>query len=73
MVKDVRDKPNQTLKVKVLEQLNCLREEYPNQIAMLVTEPYLGAKGSYHPPDWYLRTINDWCNDHQVIFILDEF
>jgi len=72
MVKDVRDKPNQTLKVKVLEQLNRLREEYPNQIAMLVTEPYLGAKGSYHPPDWYLRTINDWCNDHQVIFILDE-
>jgi len=39
---------------------------------MLVTEPYLGAKGSFHPPQGYLRQLNDWCNENSVVFILDE-
>ena len=73
MVKDIRDQPaSDLMKQQVLAQLTGLQKEYPDQISMLVTEPYLGAKGSYHPLDWYLSLLNDWCNRHQVVFILDE-
>ena len=57
---------------KIAAELAGLKSEYPNQICMLVTEPYLGAKGSFHPPKWYLRQLNDWCNENDVVFILDE-
>ena len=72
MVGDIRDQPTPEQKQQVIAQLANLQKEYTNQISMLVTEPYLGAKGSYHPPDWYLPLLNDWCRRHQVIFILDE-
>ena len=42
------------------------------KVACLITEPYLGGGGSYHPPAAYLRLLQDWCRRHDVIFILDE-
>ncbi len=62
----------EVLMPKIAAELDALKREYPNQICMLVTEPYLGAKGSFHPPKWYLRQLNDWCNENDVVFILDE-
>jgi 4-aminobutyrate aminotransferase-like enzyme len=62
----------EVLMPKIATELDALKREYPNQICMLVTEPYLGAKGSFHPPKWYLRQLNDWCNKNDVVFILDE-
>ena len=53
-------------------ELEALAHEFPNQIALLVTEPYLGAKGSFHPPKWYHQLLQKWCNDHDVAFIFDE-
>jgi 4-aminobutyrate aminotransferase-like enzyme len=41
-------------------------------IACLITEPYLGGGGSYHPPAAYLQMLQDFCRTHGVIFILDE-
>lgn len=56
----------------VLTELDALHHDYPGQIALLITEPYLGAAGSYHPPTWYLATLQRWCNAHDIPFILDE-
>lgn len=53
-------------------ELDNLAAEYGDEIALLVTEPYLGAAGSYHPPKWYHQTLLEWCNEHDVIFIFDE-
>ena len=46
--------PPEMLITKAVAELDALKREYPNQISMLVTEPYLGAKGSFHPPQGYL-------------------
>jgi 4-aminobutyrate aminotransferase-like enzyme len=53
-------------------ELDALAREFPEKIALLITEPYLGAKGSFHPPKWYHRLLQDWCNRHDVAFIFDE-
>lgn len=42
------------------------------RIALLVTEPYLGAAGSRHPPKWYHRMLQDWCRAHDIAFVFDE-
>jgi 4-aminobutyrate aminotransferase-like enzyme len=44
----------------------------PRRIACLITEPYLGGGGSYHPPAAYLRMLQDFCRSHGIVFILDE-
>jgi 4-aminobutyrate aminotransferase-like enzyme len=41
-------------------------------IACLITEPYLGGGGSYHPPPAYLQMLQAFCREHDVVFILDE-
>ncbi len=53
-------------------ELDALAQEFPNRIALLITEPYLGAKGSFHPPQWYHQLLQKWCNRHDVAFIFDE-
>ncbi len=54
------------------KELDSLWGEYPEKIALLITEPYLGAKGSYHPPKWYHKLLQEWCNAHDIPFIFDE-
>jgi 4-aminobutyrate aminotransferase-like enzyme len=39
---------------------------------MLITEPYLGGGGSYHPHRQYLQMLGAFCRDHDIVFILDE-
>ncbi len=53
-------------------ELEALRQEYKDGIVLLITEPYLGAKGSFHPPKWYHQLLNRWCDENGVTFILDE-
>lgn len=55
----------------VLAELEAIRAE-GRGIACLITEPYLGGGGSYHPPKAYLQALQDWCRRNDVIFILDE-
>jgi 4-aminobutyrate aminotransferase-like enzyme len=38
----------------------------------LITEPYLGGGGSYHPQKEYIQLLEKFCHEHDVIFILDE-
>jgi 4-aminobutyrate aminotransferase / (S)-3-amino-2-methylpropionate transaminase / 5-aminovalerate transaminase len=42
------------------------------RIACLITEPYLGGGGSYHPPAAYLQMLQEFCRTHGAVFILDE-
>jgi 4-aminobutyrate aminotransferase-like enzyme len=53
-------------------ELEALRADHGGDLLTLVTEPYLGAAGSFHPPRWYLRLLSDWCAENDVVFILDE-
>lgn len=54
------------------EELERLSSEFPKRIALLITEPYLGARGSYHPPMWYHQLLQRWCRAHEIPFIFDE-
>ncbi len=53
-------------------ELDALAKKHPGQIALVVTEPYLGAKGSFHPPKWYHQMLQAWCEKLDAAFIFDE-
>jgi 4-aminobutyrate aminotransferase-like enzyme len=42
------------------------------RVGTLITEPYLGGGGSYHPPKEYLQLLQNFCRDNDIAFILDE-
>jgi 4-aminobutyrate aminotransferase-like enzyme len=54
------------------QELEHLRKEYGRRINCLITEPYLGGGGSYHPPAAYLQLLQKFCREHDILFILDE-
>ena len=53
-------------------ELDRLWSEHGSRICALITEPYLGGGGSYHPQHDYLQLLDRWCHEHDVLFILDE-
>jgi 4-aminobutyrate aminotransferase-like enzyme len=53
-------------------ELEQLWNDTHGQIGTLITEPYLGGGGSYHPPREYLQLLQSFCNEHDILFILDE-
>ena len=53
-------------------ELDALWNEHGQDICCLITEPYLGGGGSYHPPKEYFQVLQDWCSEHDVLFVLDE-
>ncbi len=53
-------------------ELNRIADELGDQICCLVTEPYLGGGGSFHPQREYLQLLEEFCRQHDIIFILDE-
>lgn len=57
---------------KYESELQALHAEFGNRINCLITEPYLGGGGSYHPPAEYLQMIQNFCHQHDILFILDE-
>jgi 4-aminobutyrate aminotransferase-like enzyme len=54
------------------KELAALVDEFGSRIACLVTEPYLGGGGSYHPQKEYLQLLERFCRQQDVVFILDE-
>ena len=54
------------------DELDVFASEYGDRIACLVTEPYLGGGGSYHPQREYLQLLEHFCRQHDIVFILDE-
>lgn len=53
-------------------ELQALHAEFGSRINCLITEPYLGGGGSYHPPNEYLQMLQAFCREHDIMFILDE-
>jgi 4-aminobutyrate aminotransferase-like enzyme len=53
-------------------ELDTLWHTFGRRLGVLITEPYLGGGGSYHPPAAYLRLLQDFCREHDLAFILDE-
>jgi 4-aminobutyrate aminotransferase-like enzyme len=54
------------------QELETLKNQFGRRLSVLITEPYLGGGGSYHPPKAYLQLLQKFCRDNDVIFILDE-
>jgi 4-aminobutyrate aminotransferase-like enzyme len=54
------------------QELEALAHQFGRRLSVLITEPYLGGGGSYHPPASYLQMLQDFCRQHDLIFILDE-
>lgn len=53
-------------------ELTALKEEFGQRICCLITEPYLGGGGSYHPQKEYLQLLEAFCRENDILFILDE-
>jgi 4-aminobutyrate aminotransferase-like enzyme len=53
-------------------ELDKLLQQSGRRLGVLITEPYLGGGGSYHPPATYLRLLEEFCRENELIFILDE-
>ncbi len=54
------------------KELDALYHQFGRRLTALVTEPYLGGGGSYHPPAAYLQLLQQFCRQHDLVFILDE-
>lgn len=55
-----------------IAELQRLADELGDQICCLITEPYLGGGGSYHPQKEYLQLLQTFCRERGILFILDE-
>ena len=66
----LRGKPFDSIPYR--HELETLWREHGRRIAVLITEPYLGGAGSFHPPAEYLQLLQAFCREHEIIFILDE-
>jgi 4-aminobutyrate aminotransferase-like enzyme len=53
-------------------ELEVMRQELGRRLGVLITEPYLGGGGSFHPPKEYLQMLQAFCREHDIVFILDE-
>jgi 4-aminobutyrate aminotransferase len=51
---------------------NTIYAQSTGEIAGLIIEPYQGASGFIFPPDGFLKSLEQWCTAHDVVFILDE-
>ncbi len=47
-------------------------EQYSNEIAGVIIEPYVGNIGLVLPEDGYLQRVRDLCTQHRAVLIFDE-
>ncbi|MCA9057148.1 MAG: aspartate aminotransferase family protein [Planctomycetaceae bacterium] len=67
------DQPEAQFDPAVYEaELELLWQQHGGRFGTLITEPYLGGGGSYHPPAAYLQLLQKFCRQHDILFILDE-
>ncbi len=57
---------------KYEDELNALWDEHGARICCLITEPYLGGGGSFHPQKEYIQLLERFCRAHDILFIFDE-
>jgi 4-aminobutyrate aminotransferase/(S)-3-amino-2-methylpropionate transaminase len=54
------------------KELDALWQQFGERLGVLITEPYLGGGGSFHPPKAYLQMLQQFCRERNLVFILDE-
>lgn len=54
------------------QELDDIADELHGRIACLITEPYLGGGGSYHPPNAYMQLLQEFCRKYDIMLVLDE-
>ena len=57
---------------KYRQELDDLWRQFGRQLTCLITEPYLGGGGSFHPPAAYHQMLQQFCREHDLLFIFDE-
>lgn len=67
---DLRNKPFDV--APYARELEDLERQFGPRLGMLITEPYLGGGGSFHPPRAYLQHLQEFCRRRDMVFILDE-
>lgn len=53
-------------------ELEALKNQFGRKLSVVITEPYLGGGGSFHPPRAYLQLLQEFCRQNDIVFILDE-
>lgn len=66
----LRDQPFDSAPYR--RELDALKSELGKKLSVFITEPYLGGGGSYHPPKAYLKMVQEFCRENDIVFILDE-
>src|SRR6185312_1354168 len=51
------------------DELEGLWKEHGSKICCLITEPYLGGGGSFHPQKEYIQLLAGFCREHDIVFI----
>jgi len=64
--------PDQVDLAKYRQELDELWRQFGRRLTCLITEPYLGGGGSFHPPAAYHQMLQQFCRDHDLLFIFDE-
>ncbi|MCD6308725.1 MAG: aspartate aminotransferase family protein [Candidatus Latescibacteria bacterium] len=58
---------------QVLEFMDpAVNAQSTGAVAGLIIEPYQGASGFIFPPDGFLKSLEQWCRERGIVFILDE-
>lgn len=66
----MRDEPFDV--APICAELESLKQRFGGRINCLITEPYLGGGGSFHPPKEYQQALMRFCRDNDIVFVLDE-
>jgi 4-aminobutyrate aminotransferase-like enzyme len=53
-------------------ELESIWVNHGGKFSALITEPYLGGGGSFHPPAGFLQMLQSFCREKDIVFILDE-
>ena len=64
--------PNAIDLTQYRQELDDLWKQFGRKLACLITEPYIGGGGSFHPPAAYHKMLQQFCREHDILFIFDE-
>ena len=53
-------------------ELDDLWRQFGRKLTCLITEPYLGGGGSFHPTAAYHQMLQQFCREHDLLFLFDE-
>ena len=53
-------------------ELTAIHHELGSRICCVISEPYLGAAGSFHPQKEYFAFLERFCRERDILLVLDE-